>query len=112
MAVAHAGAGLGALATGGASIPASIAATAGTLGARAAANRLTGSAVEQVEQHHSIGRRIACNACADGTANGLAFSRHAHGLGGQRAPTGATLCAGARGRVRSVSAPGALGPRC
>jgi hypothetical protein len=101
MAVAHAGAGLGALATGGASIPAS---TVGTPGARAAANRLTGSAVEQVEQHHSIGRRIACNACADGTASGLALSRLAHGLGGgQRAPTGATVCAGARGRVRSIT---------
>jgi hypothetical protein len=54
----------------------------------------------QVEQHHSIGPRIACNACADGTASGLAFSHLAHGLGGQRAPTGATE---ARGRVRSIA---------
>ena len=39
---------LGALATGGATIPASAALTAGTLGARAAANRMTSSAVDRL----------------------------------------------------------------
>ena len=49
MASVHAaGGGLGALATGGATIPASVALTAGTLGARAAANRMTASAVDRL----------------------------------------------------------------
>ena len=49
MAVAHAaGGGLGALATGGAAIPASAAVAAGTLGARAVANRMTANAADRL----------------------------------------------------------------
>ena len=42
------GGGLGAFATGGGSIPASVAFGAGTLGARAAANRMTANAVNNL----------------------------------------------------------------
>jgi hypothetical protein len=49
MASVHAaGGGLGALATGGVSVPASVAIGAGTLGARAAANRMTANAVNNL----------------------------------------------------------------
>jgi hypothetical protein len=49
MASVHAaGGGLGAIATGGVSVPASVAIGAGTLGARAAANRMTANAVNNL----------------------------------------------------------------
>jgi hypothetical protein len=58
---------------------------------------------QQSEQYHSIGRPCADNACAYGAVNRLAFGGVAHGLGGQRARTGAALCAGAWGGVRLIA---------
>jgi hypothetical protein len=57
----------------------------------------------EVGQHYSIGRRIADNDCAYGAARYVAFGRVALGLGGQCAPTGATLCAGARDGARTIA---------
>jgi hypothetical protein len=58
---------------------------------------------QQFEQHRSIWRPCAVYAPAYGAARHLAFGRLAPRLGGQRAPTGAALCAGAWGGVRPVS---------
>jgi DNA ligase D-like protein (predicted ligase) len=57
---------------------------------------------QQSEQHHPIGGQCADDGCAYGAICHVAFGGVAHGLGGQRAPTSATLCPGARGGVPTM----------
>jgi hypothetical protein len=57
----------------------------------------------QVEQHHPIGRHSAVGDCAYGATRRLAFGGSFNRVRGQRASTGAALCARARGGVRSVT---------